>query len=237
MNVNEFFMVKDMNIECLTSISNLRYKIGCFSASYYHDELFNQLDIIFPNSLESAVSKRRAEYLAGRILAREILHDFKIYHFSVLSTRRCPIWPKNIVGSISHKSSVAICVGAKNNTYSGVGVDIENIINEASLASIKNRVLDVNEQDLFDNSAMHASVAVTIGFSVKESLFKALYPSVQKILDFSIAKIIKIDIDDGEIELELTLSLSLSFYKGRKFKAHFTKINDSIITIVTLPAV
>lgn len=230
-------MFKSMNIKCLTSIPDLHYKIGCFSASDYHDELFNQLGIIFPNSLESAALKRRAEYLAGRILAREMLHDLEIYHFSVLSNRRCPIWPKNIVGSISHKSSVAICVGAKKNTYSGVGVDIENIINEASLASIKNRVLDVNEQDLFDNSAVSATIAATIGFSVKESLFKAIYPSVQKFLDFSDAKIINMDIDESEIELELTLSLSSCFYKGRKFKAYFTKINDSIITTVTLSAV
>ena len=175
--------------------------------------------IFFPNELKKSINKRRAEYLAGRILARKLLLEFGIKNKIIVSNHhRCPIWPRNIVGSISHSSSIAICIMAKSSEYSGLGVDIEKVFSQTTTSQIKSLVFDSNEWNKLRCSGIPIELAGTIGFSAKESLFKALYPSVGNYFDFSSATISQLDMENGELELELTSSLNSFLLKNMKFK-------------------
>lgn len=209
-------------------------KIGRYLIDRYSDELFKKEEVVFPDELKGSVKKRRAEYLAGRILAREVLHENGIKNFDVLSNNhRCPIWPNNIVGSISHTSSTVICIGTNIKYYSGIGVDVESVMNNRTMNQIKNLVFDVREMRMLRYSGISIELASTIAFSAKESLFKALYPSVGEYFDFFVVKVINVNLSTGELEFELTSSLSSYLCKGRKFKAYFTRINKyMVLTIV-----
>lgn len=233
MNSHYFSEYSNENLSYLASKVSVSLQAAVFSIDQYNDHIFKHEMIFFPEELKKAVNKRRAEYLAGRILAKKLLFQFGIRSKTIVSNHhRCPIWPKNIVGSISHCSSVAICVMAKSSEYSGLGVDIETVFSQTTISQIKGLVFDSNEWNRLRSSGIPIELASTIGFSAKESLFKALYPRVGYYFDFSAAIISQYDIENGELELELTFSLNSFLLKGMRFKVHFIIINNLIFSIV-----
>ena len=83
----------------------LPYPYYCseFEATSFVDASFSTHQILFPAQLGKAVSKRKAEYLAGRVCAKHVLATLSIDNFELHSgTDRAPIWPENIIGSITH---------------------------------------------------------------------------------------------------------------------------------------
>ena len=78
--------------------------------------------------VESASYKRKFEFSTGRWCAKQVLNSEGIQNFPVLSgENREPIWPDNIVGSISHCKDLCGAVIAKSNNVDSIGFDIENI--------------------------------------------------------------------------------------------------------------
>jgi len=133
--------------------------------------------------------KRRRQYILGRLAAEEMLRSL-INDASPITNgpRGEPIWPPGVVGSITHTSSIAIAVGALAEAVRGVGVDaeekarrisegvIEKISKQEELGWIYEKREEVNER------------ALTL-FSVKESIFKALYPTYRRELSFRDAQV------------------------------------------------
>ena len=98
-----------------------------FQRESYHDGLFDEYHIHFPGKLRQASPLRRAEYLAGRYLAQQLLQQAG-YGNMLLSThsRGAPAWPEGIVGSLSHTHETAIC--AIHRAPHVIGIDVENVI-------------------------------------------------------------------------------------------------------------
>jgi 4'-phosphopantetheinyl transferase EntD len=86
---------------------------------------------VYPEEIEitkSCVHKRVREFSAGRILAREAWKHLGIPPAPLLRDReRCPVWPQNLVGSISHTDDYCGVIVGKASLYQGIGFDIELI--------------------------------------------------------------------------------------------------------------
>ena len=73
-----------------------------------------------------AAGKRRREFAAGRACARKALQHFGIYgHPLVVGADRAPVWPPNIVGSITHCDGFVGVAVARQGVIRGIGLDAE----------------------------------------------------------------------------------------------------------------
>ena len=74
----------------------------------------------------NAVTSRQREYIAGRVLARELLGRLGVDAQTIASgPKREPLWPTGIVGSISHNERFCAVVIAQHSVVTSVGIDIE----------------------------------------------------------------------------------------------------------------
>lgn len=126
--------------------------------------------------VQQAIVKRRAEYVAGRVLACTALARLGIAAQDIgVGANRAPLWPPAAVGSISHTlGQVAVAVALRAD-YGSLGLDIELIggLHNVPLAGL----FSVAEQSRF-----HA-LDLTLIFSAKEALYKLLNPLVTRYID------------------------------------------------------
>lgn len=134
--------------------------------------------------IERAVQHRRQEFAAGRILARNLLRDAGAGIDALLSdTDRVPIWPQAIVGSITHCRSLCAVAVAPRAVSAGVGIDVEPAkpLGEDLHAMIL-REAERGRLDALPPALRH--LGATLVFSIKEAVYKAIYPERRRFLDF-----------------------------------------------------
>lgn len=142
-----------------------------------------------------AVPKRRLEYAVARRLARRVLADFGVTDFPLLAgPDRAPIWPEGLVGAITHTDG---CAGgfcgvavARRSRVVGIGLDAEPA--EDLPADIVSRVLDPMEQAM-SMSWSRPGLAARVIFSAKETIYKAVYPSLARFMEFSDVRLHRLD--------------------------------------------
>jgi len=78
------------------------------------------------------------------------------------------------------------------------------------------------------------SLIVTLTFSLKESLFKALYPLVLKRFYFEHAEVLEWH-SDGTASLRLLTDLSQHWRTGARFDGQFTVQGDRVLSLVWVP--
>ncbi|MBD2797559.1 4'-phosphopantetheinyl transferase superfamily protein [Xenorhabdus sp. 18] len=194
-----------------------------FDLSYYRDALFGECGIVNPPRLQNAVNKRRAEYLAARYCTQHVLHKLGYSGFQVTNAEdRSPIWPDNICGSISHSANCAIAFAASCHQYRMIGVDIEQEIKSETIESVSSSIINDHEVKLLTECPLPFAQVFTLAFSIKESLFKALYPHVKRFFDFHAAEITSIDCRNHTISIKLLQTLSDMYRAGSQFHGNFT---------------
>lgn len=211
--------------------------LACWLSEYgstnYSDNLFHIYNIEFPQSLETASTKRKAEFIAGRYTAQKALNLLGEYDNSILvGPRRCPVWPNGIVGSISHTSRMAVSVVAARNECEAIGIDIEDYIAPDKLHYIADNVMTSHEKSILDRIHMPSTVATTLVFSAKESLFKALNPLVNSYFSFDAAQISNISVINKSCTIKLVQDLSSTICSGRSFVAKYILRDSCLITSV-----
>ncbi len=187
-------------------LSDLNWVSVQFHKNEYHDELFEYYGIYLPPDISTMSSTRKADYLAGRLCAKQVLQKLGFSNFQLTNDRsRCPIWPEGFSGSISHSAGVAICVGRCNGagTQSVLGVDLERLCQGSALDAIGSQVLTANELHYIENFNADRSMTWTTIFSAKESIFKALYPRYRKFFDFAAAEVVEWNFSQREILFSL----------------------------------
>lgn len=209
-----------------------------FDLHRYSDRLFDLHRVNFPNQLLRAVDKRRAEFLAGRICAAAILRDFGAINTHVgIGDQREPLWPDDLVGSISHSSRRAVAMAASINERIGIGVDVECSIAGATRQQIESQILNRDERSLLAHRGRQVKDLFTLIFSVKESFFKAAFPSVRRCFGFCAMSVLDFDADRGVLLCKINDDLhSTRLVRGQLFLAHFRYLpNDEVVTYVSLP--
>ncbi|MDO6496573.1 4'-phosphopantetheinyl transferase family protein [Photobacterium sanguinicancri] len=188
-----------------------------------------------PDTLNKAVLKRQCEFLAGRVCAQRGL--YKLGKSSVASIKigefRQPLWPNGVVGSISHCSGHAIAmVGMKSDECVSVGIDIEEVINALCAREIANQVLSKSES-VFAELFEEFQYFLTLIFSAKESIYKAIFPFVKQILDFDCVRLIAVDTKNGELKFQFSYFLFEALYPNVVVNYHFCNAN-TVMTWCTL---
>ncbi|MEA2979867.1 MAG: hypothetical protein QOF09_1690 [Alphaproteobacteria bacterium] len=125
----------------------------------------------------SVIKVRRASG-AARIVARTLLSRFGQAPRAIpRSTAGMPVWPAGIVGSLAHESKVAIAAMARRDEFLSVGVDIEPA--EPLGPDLLNMVATVKERGKIQDDPYRGRLL----FSVKEAIYKAVYPLDGTFLD------------------------------------------------------
>ena len=118
---------------------------------------------------------RRREFIAGRTA----LHLALGSDAAILSDDRgAPALPPGWVGSVSHKRELATALVAPAGT-GHIGVDLEHAA--APRTDIARRILTPREQAALPDRGR----AVTLRFSIKEAIYKAIDPYVRRYVGFT----------------------------------------------------
>ncbi|MBE1162039.1 4'-phosphopantetheinyl transferase family protein [Dyella acidiphila] len=204
-----------------------------------HDGLvpgaFAQAGIACPEAIQRSVYKRQLEFFFGRLAARDALATLGLAHEHVaLGAQRQPVWPSDVIGSITHTHSVAAAVAQRPGAYRGIGIDAEQLIDEPTCQSVASTVAGPQELDyLRALPELSWQAALTIVFSAKESFYKAVYANVGRIFDFSAVHVVKLDSARQRLTLMLAEDLNDRFRRGQAYEAGFTFIRpDTVLTHV-----
>lgn len=181
--------------------------------------------------------KRREEFLLGRILLKKAFKNY--FNLNVtdfpIDKSRMPIAPSGFVISISHDADEVMVAISKINT--SIGIDLENIgrIKPALEPQILSTDDDVDF--LIKESSLNRDEVLTLVFSAKETLFKALYPLVKQYFGFEKASLLSIDKNLGTYKIKINSDLGTgnSFYgNGHSFVGHFAFEGNKLLTFMEL---
>ncbi|WP_237886418.1 4'-phosphopantetheinyl transferase family protein [Pseudomonas sp. PGPR40] len=190
-----------------------------------------------PASIQRSVAKRQAEFLAGRICARAALQQLEGLSFiPAIGEDRAPVWPAHITGSITHSTGRAAAIVANKAHWRGLGMDLENLLDAARAERLAGEILTGPElQRMAAGAGDQLAMLVTLTFSVKESLFKALYPIVQKRFYFEHAEVLEWSVG-GEVRLRLLTDLSSEWRSGIELDAQFAVMDGQLLSLVSIKA-
>jgi enterobactin synthetase component D len=178
-----------------------------------------------PPSLERAVDKRKNEFLAGRWCSREALRRCapELAHCPIgIGTHSAPLWPVGIVGAITHTHGFASVAVARSAEARGIGLDAEVLIVNGIAMRIAHSIATKDELSAVMSAGdIGPELALTIVFSAKETLFKALYPHVGRYFDFSVARLEHIDPRDGCFQVRLLSDLTSEWIAGSVFDGNY----------------
>ncbi len=200
-----------------------------FSASQFECSMFESDDIEYPRSISMSVSKRQAEFFFGRICAKLALRELDIRNMQVkVGEFGAPIWPPGFTGSITHTNTLAAAIVVPIHSCSGIGIDIENVIDKQTTASISQTVLTGFEfAYLQTNVTIYPlEVLLTIVFSAKESFFKAVFSEVRHYFDFNAISIYNIDPEKKLLQFVINETLSQRFQVGTCIEISFDFMSE-----------
>lgn len=182
------------------------------------------------------VAKRQAEYLAGRLCAREALRRVSgISAVPGVGADGAPQWPAGVVGSISHSNSWAGALAAPRSAWRSLGLDVEQTAAPANAERLAAHILTPAElRRLQPLSLAQRARQVGLTFSLKESLFKALYPLVLRRFYFHDAELLSCD--NGSARLRLLIDLAREWPAGSELDGQFCEFNGRLLSLVSIPA-
>ncbi|MDM5091688.1 4'-phosphopantetheinyl transferase family protein [Aeromonas rivipollensis] len=211
----------------------------CFDAAAFTPASFAAQGMALPASLQGAAPKRLGEFLAGRLAAREALGSFGLAGSTVAIGRaREPLWPAGMEGSISHSQlagqGVALC-GVRP-AQGGMGLDLEAWLEADQAAQLWPGIVDEDEWGRLEAGVgavgLDRAQGLTLVFSAKESLFKALYPRVGRYFDFLDAR--WLGMTDQSLTLELKVPLTPTLPAGWRCTLHWQRLPGGVLTTLLL---
>jgi len=180
-------------------------------------------------------AKRQSEYLAGRLCARQAL-SLLIGEYSVppRASGGQPLWPPGATGSIAHSQGRAVAMLGSDFCWRGLGVDLEPCLPTARALRLAPGILTRSERAHLATltSAERQAFFVTLSFSFKESLFKALYPLCRTRFYFQDAQIL--NYQDGKARLRLLRDLP-GFPAQSVLDGQFLLQDEFVLTLVAIP--
>lgn len=218
-------MITEITSQCPFDIPGLFWREGRFSISdattmSTSADPLGRLEIVLPAALMNAVPKRRSEFLAGRICAGLALRAAG-QSVHVARNGRAPVWPPGVAGSISHSDGWAIA--AVSLTHSAIGVDCETIMTDALAHKLHNEIIS-DAEALFCPDTMPFANFLTIVFSAKEAVYKALYGKLDIMPAFLAAELVGLTAHAMSLEMQ-----------GKNVQVHYHSNPTECITVVALP--
>lgn len=170
--------------EVTAAVSHL-LPLGC--AAQACDSTIADISRLCPSEYQvvrQCIPSRQADFAAGRTAARAALHKLGLPSTEIMADKTgAPMWPKGVVGSISHTDELAIAVVGLCGFVNALGVDIEikGSVDEDVLTIIATE----EEQCWLQNQPIDKQALWrTVLFSAKESFYKMQHPFTRQWLDF-----------------------------------------------------
>lgn len=175
-----------------------------------------------------ARTRRRLDHAAGRMAAATAMQSLIGRAASVgRAPDGAPLWPQGITGAISHSGGRAVALLGDARHHFGLGVDLETITTRPD--QVAAQTLRAAELALIDPDN---ALSVTLTFSAKESLFKALYPRVRKLFGFDAAELVSLGDESGQLRLREALG---PWSQGAVFRFSWSRAGDQVLTALSVP--
>ncbi|WP_375591796.1 4'-phosphopantetheinyl transferase [Chitiniphilus eburneus] len=193
--------------------------------------------LALPPSLAHAVLKRKVEFLSGRDCARAALAQaghagpFEL----PIGDDRAPCWPTGWVGSISHSKGCAAAIVAQATAYRGIGLDLERLIPPERAAPLREQIGHAGEWQLGETLGLAPGLWFTLVFSLKEALFKALYPQVGRYFGFEDATLHAFAPGQGIARLRLNADLAPGLPAGTEVAAQAAWNAEHVLSLCLAP--
>jgi len=166
----------------LTNPAQLSPQLGSlFTAGVVAVELLSEaprtvLTEVELSSISHCANKRIDDFTRGRACAHRGLSELGIHDFSVLAgEKREPLWPPEIVGSITHTTGFAGAVVARRREVEALGIDCEIV---ASVdAELWERICTPAERARLERlPRAQAQQQAALIFAAKEAFYKCQFP-------------------------------------------------------------
>ncbi len=154
---------------------------SCAEQCTFQDRYWDELTAQERTPLAKAAVKRRREFAAGRRAAKKCAQRLGTpIDRLLIGSQREPCWPSQITGAISHDASSALAWLAPSEHLRGLGLDVEKA---SRLKRGAWRLLFTQaELSLLEKS--DDSELALILFSAKESVYKCLFPTVNRYVGY-----------------------------------------------------
>ena len=234
---NVIVFPKSLNLKVLehSHIISLSALTICYSAEISKLRQLGLFDHIEkPDYLENAAQTRCDEFFAGRILAQAILEQYFNEIRAITSVQhKLPIWSAGITGCISHSKNTVVVVISNQAEY--LGIDIENRVNKSFAEDSTAFILSEFEQQLWQTGQIQGlsfCEYLTLIFSIKESLYKAVYPIAQQYIDFLEASVVQINLEHQSVQLSFCLEVQQKYSLLECYQGYWKIQGDVILTWV-----
>ena len=150
---------------------------GAFAIGYEGTGLFDTEAA----AINGVSETRQREFASGRAAAHRALRKLGFSPSPVLKGDSGePLWPKGVVGSISHCKGLALCGVAFSKECTSIGVDVEEV--NRVRPSLAQRIL--TETELYEWERDEDPLLLAVAFSAKEAFFKFQYPIAKASVGF-----------------------------------------------------
>ena len=219
------------------TLPNVVLVSGPFDPHHLTEGDFQRCLIEPPASIQRSVAKRQTEFLAGRLCARQAMRMLDgRHHVPLIGEDRAPVWPDDICGSITHSTGWAAAVVATKQHWRALGMDIEQVMSSERAVRLAGEILTPDELQRMASGPEHQhALLTTLTFSLKEALFKALYPLVLKRFYFEDAELLAWS-EHGSARLRLKIDLSEEWHCGKTLNAQFSVRDGQLLSRVAIAA-
>lgn len=193
-----------------------------------YGELYGLEASLIPN----AKSARKIEFAAGRFAARMAMTAMGLPAQPVLcGSDRAPIWPKGMVGSLTHSSNCCAVALTQASQFRAVGLDVEHDdpLSDADQAEVLTRF---EKNWLLARPKSERGVLAKVIFSAKESVYKAQYPLTKQVIGFD-AVDVALDTGNGRFAARFSQDVG-AIAKDSSVSGWFRQLEGSVVTGLTI---
>jgi 4'-phosphopantetheinyl transferase EntD len=172
--------------------------------------------------------KRYNQFMAGRYCIHKNLNTKTIIKIMPFGA---PKWPKGICGSITHCKNFASACCGKLETVRGIGIDSESIFDQKTVKELRGLIAS---QEEIKHSDLDLKTLLTLVFSAKESLYKAIFPITQSFFGYRDADFYALDLHKKTFKIKIKDHPFKGLLLKNNFQGSFTLAKDMVHTGIIL---
>ncbi len=181
------------------------------------------------SSITSAVEVRRREFAAGRRCARLAIDELGRQPAAIpVGPDREPVWPGDLVGSITHSRHLVGAAVADTTVCRSLGIDFE--VAGRVDDSLIDRLLTENERRRLVGPTDDPTP--TIIFSAKEAIYKATFPLTRCWLGFEDVEV-TLDVGNGTFEADVLPGVDHPM-AGQRLEGFHRSMLGHVLTAIAL---
>lgn len=181
-------------------------------------------------AMRAAVQRRRAEFAAGRAVARRAIAELGLPPVAIpMQPDRSPGWPVGVAGSITHTDALALAAVARAEVIAAIGIDAEP--DEPLPPGVAEMVCQPEER-AWCATMPDPARAERLIFVAKEAAYKCQYPLSRAGLEFDA---LSIEVAaDGALVARFTLPAG-PFATGDRLSGRAARCGGFVIAAFALP--